>query len=235
MSDQTFDVDPAKRRPRKDHVNSGRPNGVKRFLKGEREDAIRQVSRLLKPFVQPSEVVRHIVGTWGVSTRAAWTLLKDARSYLCARWGMSKDYLRCELVDYLAVLTGDQTASVAERVGAVNAIAKMLGLFAPDRSVTANVGADADPATARDVLQQMHADLLNNPEAVEAAHKLYECMGLPSGVPSLEERMARNQAEAAALLEEYRVRQGGRLPNGLKELPPETKHNGEQGKAGADS
>ena len=60
MSDQTFDVGPPKRRPRKDHVNSGRPNGKKRFTKSERADVIRTVSRLLKPYVQPSEVVRYI-------------------------------------------------------------------------------------------------------------------------------------------------------------------------------
>jgi hypothetical protein len=209
-----FDDEPPPRR-----VNSGRPSGKKRFAtKGEREDAIRQVSRLLKPHVQPSSVVRFIIDTWGISDRAAYDLLRDARSYLCARWGMGKDYLRCELVDFVSTLTGDRTASVSEKIAAVNTMAKMLDLFAADKSVVTNVA--ADPEAARNLLQQMHADLLNNPEACEHAHALYEALGSKSDLPtlSLEERMARNQREAAELLAEFSRREG-RLQNGLKELP----------------
>jgi hypothetical protein len=225
--DETRDDGEPKRR--NGYVNSGRPNGKKRFTKGEREDAVREVSRLLKPYVQPSTVVRHIIETWGISDRAAYSLLKDARTYLCLRWSGGKDYQRCELVDFLATLTGDQAASVSEKVTCVNTIARMLGLFAPDRSVVANVpAAEADPQTAREVLQQMHAELLNNPAALEHATAVYEALGVPSGMPSLEERMARNAAESQALLEEYKARQGGRLPNGLRELPG-AKPNGEQG------
>jgi hypothetical protein len=88
----------------------------------------------------------------------------------------------------------------------------------------------------------MHQDLLNNPEAMEAAHKLYESLGIPAAKLSLEERIARNRTEAAALIEELQARQvapagnGGnvadapapeRLPNGLRELPPHMQPNGD--------
>jgi hypothetical protein len=68
MSDQTFDVDPAKRRPRKDHVNSGRPNGMKRCTKAERADAVRTLSRMLKPYVPPVSVVCFAVQEWGIGS-----------------------------------------------------------------------------------------------------------------------------------------------------------------------
>ena len=80
-------------------------------------------------------------------------------------------------------------------------------------------------------------------EATEAAHKLYESLGVPSAKLSLEERIARNRAEAAALIEEFHARHaapqtgdGGesadrpaleRLPVGLRELPPHMQANGE--------
>jgi hypothetical protein len=104
--------------------------------------------------------------------------------------------------------------------------------------VVANVGGDDIPPQERaKVLQQMHQDILNNPEATEAAHKLYESLGVPSAAPTLEERIQRNRAEAAALIAELEARRvppqngngpqdpsaaaPGRLPNGLRELPPE--------------
>jgi hypothetical protein len=216
MSDQTFDVGPPQRKPRKDHVNSGRPNGVKRFTKREREDAIRTVSRLLKPYVQPSDVVRYIIETWGISTRCAWDLLRDARGYLCARWRMDKGYLRCELVDFLSTLTGDRSASVSEKISAVNAIIRTLGLAAPDRSVVTNVEADAE--TAKGVLQAMHKQLLDDPELAEMSHQLYERLGGMGKAP-LKDRVEiwHKQGEALKAEMDQADLAAGRLQNGIKE------------------
>jgi hypothetical protein len=114
-----------------------------------------------------------------------------------------------------------------------------------EKSVVANMGGEDIPREERTkILQQMHQDLLDNPEATEAAHKLYESLGVPSAVPTLEERIARNRAEAQALIAELQARQappqsgnggkpadgpdpGERLPNGLRELPPHMQANGE--------
>src|SRR5262249_42471375 len=119
MSDQTFDVGPPKK-PRRDHVNSGRPNGVKRFTKAERADAVRTLSRMLTPYVPPVSVVRFAVQEWGISDRAAYDLLRDARRYLALRWRGDKGLIQAELVDFLATLTGDPEASVSEKISAVN-------------------------------------------------------------------------------------------------------------------
>jgi hypothetical protein len=180
------------------------------------------VSRLLKPYVQPSDVVRYIRETWGISDRCAYDLLRDARAYLAARWGMSKEYLRCELADFLSTLTGDQAASASEKIAAVNAIAKMLGLFAPDKAVVAQVGGAAEPEAARDLLQHLHREALASDAAAEAASAFYEAV---SGAPKapLADRVRRWHEQGDALRAEMDAAdaEAGRAVNGLREVPPE--------------
>jgi hypothetical protein len=210
MSDQTFDVGPPKRKPRKDHVNSGRPNGVKRFTKAERADAVRTLSRMLKPYVQPISVVRYAIKEYGVSDRTAFQLVRDARTYLAMRWRGNKGLIQAELVDFLATLTGDEEASVSEKISAVAQICKMLGLNSPDKVLAANLGPDDIPEKDRTaILQDLHRRALESDEACDAAARFYEAIGVPVAKPSLEERVAKNQAEAAALLAELQARQAG--------------------------
>jgi hypothetical protein len=202
-----------------------------RFNKAERRAIMLECFGLYKRFVEASAIVDYVMKTYGVHRSQAYRYLAEARRYSMAKWSMSTKQLKADLASFVSAVMTSPDATNDHKLAAVRELSKLFGLYAPEKSVVANVEAgDVDPAAAGDLLQKMHRDLLDNPEAMEHAHRLYEALGAKdAGVPALplEDRMARNQAEGAALLEEYKARgngnghgNGARPRPGLTEWPP---------------
>jgi hypothetical protein len=195
-----------------------------RFNKAERRAIVLEAYSLLKRFVEPADVIAYLMGHYKVHRASAYRLLAEARKYMLCRWKMPKDFLRANLASYASVILTSEDANYDNKIAAMKELAKLFGAYAPVQAVVAGIDAGGvDPAAAGDLLQKMHRDLLDNPEAMEHAHRLYESMGVKGlPAPSLDDRLRRNQEETARLVAEVEARGrngNGKPRNGLVELP----------------
>src|SRR5262245_31147261 len=137
MNDATFDADPPEKPKRKP--------GARRFKKDERMEAVRKVAALIETMVKPWDVVRWAAKEYGITTRAAWDLVKDARDLLAAFTGRPRKQLRIEVAAFFTKVIADPTASYGDRMAAASHFAKLLGLYPPKRVVKADVPASDMP------------------------------------------------------------------------------------------
>jgi hypothetical protein len=203
--------------PKMPHAGPGkrRRRDAHRFTKAQRHEVVVAVAKLLRTGLEPLDVRKYVETAYHISDKAAHRLVGDAVNYLVARYS-PKGTLRALLCGYFTQFMTDPSVSVSERIAAAKEVGRLVGAYAPDRVLNGNIDANAaDPVVAAEALQQMHADLMGDPEALDMATRLYERLGAA-------EAAGGDGASTPAPAKIPSVPDGP-LPCGIKELPPKPK------------
>ncbi len=169
-----------------------------RFTKAQRRQMAMEAWRLLKRFIEPTTVCRYLVERYGIHASYIWYLIKKAREYGAARFGGAsclKAALAGSLADIISGVTKstkkkgrgkatgasvgpeewevvEESELVADKLAAIDRLARLCGLYAPAKAIVVN----AQPDHAREAPEELRRRVLENPRASELAHQLYEAL-----------------------------------------------------------